>query len=191
MDDRVLFEKIKIGDEKAFERLFRKYYSSLLRFSWGFVKSEAIAEEIIQEIFTKIWERRKTLTINRSLKSYLFRAVQNESLDYLKHQKIVREWDQEKKAMHKEKPKADLLNKDLHYKLLLAEVEKAIKSLPERRRLIFILSRYQDMTYKEIAELLDISVNTVETQISRALTTLRDNFSHLLVLSLAVTTLAT
>lgn len=190
MNDQVLFQKIKSGDEEAFEIIFRKYYKSLIRFSWGIVKSEAIAEEIVQEIFTNVWEERQRLIIKRSLKSYLFQASKNKSLDYLKHQKIVREWSQEKKALHMDKPRQNKLNNDLHHKILLAEVEEAIKSLPQRRRLIFILSRYQDMTYKEIAEFLDISVNTVETQISRALKTLRNNFSDLLILLIGIISLS-
>lgn len=179
MSDELLFKKIKKGDEGAFEKLFRRYYKPLMRFIWGYVKSEAIAEELVQELFARIWEKRTALTIRSSIKSYLYSAGRNMSLDYLKHQEVVQEWANEKKALHMDKPHDTKIDKTLHNKMLLEEVEKAIISLPERRRLIFILSRYEDMTYKEIAEFLEISVNTVETQMGRALATLRERFSSL------------
>lgn len=180
MDDKLLFTKIKRGNEGAFEKLFRRYYKNLIRFAWGYVESEAIAEEIVQELFTKIWEKRNELEITTSVKSYLFSASRNMSIDYLKHREVVQDWENDKRATYMDKPHERKLSEDVHNKIMLEEVEDAIKSLPERRRLIFILSRYQDMTYKEIAQLLDISVNTVETQIVRALAALRNKFSTVL-----------
>ncbi|MFH5834309.1 RNA polymerase sigma-70 factor [Halalkalibaculum sp. DA384] len=183
MRDQQLFQQVKAGDPEAFETLFRSYYDRLIKFVWGYVKSEAIAEEIIQELFTKIWEEGESIEINRSVKNYLYTSARNMSLDYLKHKKVVQNWEQEKQALRKEKPMTSDLEKNLHQKFVLEEVEKAIQSLPKRRRMIFILSRYEGMTYREIAEFLDISVNTVETQISRALNSLRDRFQHLLTLA--------
>ncbi|MFH5833829.1 RNA polymerase sigma-70 factor [Halalkalibaculum sp. DA3122] len=181
MSDKLLFEKVKDGDEEAFEELFDKYYEPLVRFVWGYVKSEAIAEEIVQELFLKVWRISTTLTIQTSIKSYLYRAGRNMSLNHLKHRDTEQEWEEEKKALHKNQPRESKLDRNLHYKMLLKEVEQAIQDLPERRRLIFVLSRHQDMTYKEIADFLDISENTVDTQIRRALATLRERFSELLV----------
>lgn len=181
MSDQLLFKKTKNGDEKAFEALFDKYYEPLVRFIWGYVKSEAIAEEIVQELFLKLWRKRTALTIQSSIKSYLYSAGRNMSLNYLKHQDIEQEWEHEKKALHENQSQDPKLDDNIHYKMLLRKVEEAIQDLPERRRLIFILSRHQDMTYKEIADFLDISENTVDTQIRRVLATLRERFSGLLI----------
>lgn len=181
MSDNLLFKKIKHGDEEAFEELFDKYYEPLVRFVWGYVRSEAIAEEIVQELFMKVWKSSASLTIQSSVKSYLYSAGRNMSLNYLKHQEIKYEWENEKKALHEDQPKVSQLDNSLHNKMMLEKVEEAIQSLPERRRLIFILSRHQDMTYKEIADFLDISENTVDTQIRRVLATLRNRFSDLLM----------
>lgn len=175
MDDQILFDRIKKGDEVAFEKLFRKYYENLRRFIWGYVKSEAVAEELIQEVFLKIWKNREHLKINRSVSAYLFRSARNMSIDYVRHANVEQSWADEKQALDQlnDRPSID---KQLNDKLILDEVKKAIQALPERRREIFILSRYEGLSYKEIADLLDISVSTVETQISRSLKKLRDLF---------------
>lgn len=180
MTEKELLEKINEGNIKAFEELFRLYYDRLLKFIWGYVNSEAIAEELVQELFTRIWEKKEGLHIEVSLRTYLFQSARNISIDYLRHQKVERSWEDEKKALHMNKSFSNGVDKKLHNKMLLDEIEKAIKSLPERRRLVFILSRFNDMSHKEIAEFMDISVYTVETQIGRALHTLRKRFSHLL-----------
>ncbi|MDR8391056.1 RNA polymerase sigma-70 factor [Aliifodinibius sp. S!AR15-10] len=185
MSDKLLFRKIKNGDEEAFEELFNKYYEPLVRFVWGYVKSEAIAEEIVQELFMKVWNISSTLTIQRSVKSYIYSAGRNMSLNYLKHQNTQQEWEKEKKALHENRPLEAKLDDSLHNKMMLEKVEEAIQNLPERRRLIFILSRHKDMTYKEIADFLDISENTVDTQIRRVLASLRERFSDLLIYLLA------
>lgn len=181
MSDELLFKKISKGDEEAFEELFNKYYEPLVRFVWGYVKSEAIAEEIVQELFLKVWRISTSLKIQTSIKSYLYSAGRNMSLNYVKHQDTEQEWEKERKALYENQQKEPKLDDDIHYKMLLTEVEEAIQELPERRRLIFVLSRHQDMTYKEIADFLDISENTVDTQIRRVLAILRERFSDLLV----------
>lgn len=191
MSEKLLLKKVQNGrDAEAFEQLFRLYYDRLLRFIWGYVKSEAVAEELVQELFTKIWEKNGTLHIHNSVRTYLYSSARNMSIDYLRHQEVVRDWEDEKKALHMDNPLSTKIDRNLHNKMLLKEVERAIRSLPEKRRLVFILSRYEDMTYKEIAEFLDISVNTVETQISRVLNVLRQQFSHLLTFMLFIFSVA-
>lgn len=179
-DDRQLVERVCDGDKEAFEKLFRKYYSGLQRFLWGYVKNEQIAEDLVQEVFVRIWENRHSLNPDEKIKTYIFKVGRNLAIDHTRHKKIVRKWEEEKKALHSFSDLEKKIDDKLHKKLMLKEVKKAIEELPERRRLVFILSRYQDMSYKEIAEQLDISVNTVDTQICRALKTLRDKFSSFL-----------
>ncbi len=178
--DKALVEQIKDHDEEAFEKLFRRYYSGLHRFLWGYVKNNQIAEDLVQEVFVRVWENRGTLNPNEKIKTYIYKVGRNLAIDHSRHKKVVREWEEEKKALHSVPVLEKKIDDRLHKKFMLTEVKKAIEDLPEKRRLVFILSRYEGMTYKEIAEKLDISVNTVDTQICRALKTLRDKFSSLL-----------
>lgn len=175
--DKVLVEKICKNDRQAFEKLFRKYYASLQRFLWGYVKNQQVAEDLVQESFVRIWENREDLNPDKKIKTYLYKIGRNLAIDHNRHKKIVREWEEEKKALHSFSSVDNTIDDKLHKKIMVTRVKEAIEDLPERRRLVFILSRYDGMTYKEIAEKLDISVNTVDTQICRALQTLRDKFS--------------
>jgi RNA polymerase sigma-70 factor (ECF subfamily) len=181
------FEKVKNGDRTAFEKLFREYYEGVHRFIWGYVQSKAVAKELAQDVFLSIWENREQITIQESVKAYLFRAARNKSIDWLRHKKVERKWEEEEKT-HLENKNTPDPSKRLHDKRMLKEVKKAIQNFPQRRREVFMLSRYEEMTYKEIAELLDISQSTVETHMSRALSTLREQFLPLLtLLAMAVT----
>lgn len=140
-----------------------------------YVRDEQIAEEIVQEVFINIWERRESLTITTSIKSYLFTAIRNRSFNYLKLQ------------LPKEQKKVDLdgvgfMEEDSREQEMIMDelkeyVHSAIESLPNKCRIIFNLSRNAGMTYKEIAEELDISVKTVENQIGLALKKLRENLN--------------
>ncbi|MDG5767647.1 RNA polymerase sigma-70 factor [Balneolales bacterium ANBcel1] len=170
--DRLLAEKIRRGDRKAFTDLYRAYFSELCCFAHRYVESPDIAEEMVQDVFMNIWNRRSEWHIGIHPAAYLYRSVRNRSLDYLKHRNVVLRW--EKTAMHEtaqSAPSPDLL---YEHDELADAVSKAIAKLPERRRTIFVLSRDHELTYREIAEVLDISVKTVETQMGRALKMLRD-----------------
>ncbi|MFH5831288.1 RNA polymerase sigma-70 factor [Halalkalibaculum sp. DA3122] len=172
-------EAIRNGNKQAFEKLFQTYYDDLHRFVWGYIKREDIAEELVQDVFVKVWKGRHKLDPNRKIKSLLYMIARNLAIDFLRHRSTVLEWENEKKALRKFSEHPDYLDDQLDKKMKLEHVQAAIEELPERRRLIFIMSRYNRMTYKEIAETLDISVNTVETQIVRALNTLREVLASL------------
>ncbi|SMO71202.1 RNA polymerase sigma factor [Fodinibius sediminis] len=178
--DKTLVEQIRNSNKEAFEKLFRRYYSGLHRFLWGYVQNSQVAEDMVQEVFVRVWENRGELNPNEKVKNYLYKVGRNLAIDHSRHKKIVREWEKEKKALHSYSSDKKRVDEKLHNKFMLKEVKKAIEELPSRRRLVFILSRYEGMTYKEIAKELDISVNTVDTQICRALQTLRDKFSSFL-----------
>ena len=172
-------EGIQQGDAAAFEALFRAYYDELYGFAWRYISVSEVAEDLVQGVFVRIWQRRRSWD-PRAVKSYLYGAVRNEALRYLKHEVVVRRWEEE---AHVEEPSpVRTPEQEFGHKELAEAVEGVIEQLPERRRLIFVLHRQHGLSYREIAELLDISPSTVETQISRALDALRRLLSAFVLL---------
>uniref|UniRef100_UPI0032180E84 RNA polymerase sigma-70 factor n=1 Tax=uncultured Draconibacterium sp. TaxID=1573823 RepID=UPI0032180E84 len=173
-EENNLFEKIQKGDEKAFEHLFKMYYSHLCAFATNIIEDEIAAEEIVQDFFVKLWEKRNKLTIEISVKRYLFRSVKNLCFNLIKHNNV--------KLQHAKQITAEAENTNYHDQFvevdLASKIEESIESLPEKRREIFRLSRQEGLKYREIAEKLKISVKTVEVQMGLALKTLRDKLKH-------------
>lgn len=170
-DEKELFGKLKNGDEKAFELLFHKYYGYLCVYASKIVNEDDAAEEIVQDFFVKLWEKKGLLTIETSVNNYLFRSVKNLCLNYLQHNKIKNSYAKKaaEKAEHSITENYDFPEPDLFEK-----IENCISSLPEKRQIIFRLSRQEGMKYHEIAEKLQISIKTVETQMGLAIKTLRE-----------------
>ena len=169
--------QIRLGHKNAFTELYRNYYVELCNFALRFVESPDISEEIVQDVFLNIWRRRKEWS-PQSPRSYLYKSVRNKALDLLKHRKVELKWEKVTKVreiQHIESP--EQLYEDVELNLA---VQKAIDQLPDRRKTIFLLSRDDELTYKEIATVLDLSVKTVETQMGRALKTLRQLLSNYL-----------
>jgi RNA polymerase sigma-19 factor, ECF subfamily len=158
-------------DEPAFEEVFKTHFKSLHAYACTIVKDEAEAEEIVQQVFFKLWERSENLSITGSVAAYLYRAVHNESLNYLKHLKVRSGYHLY--VAHSMKNQSDNASK----KVVAAELEKKIRDamneLPEQCRTIFQMSRFDEMKYREIADELDISVKTVENQMGKALKLMR------------------
>ncbi|HEX7583263.1 MAG TPA: RNA polymerase sigma-70 factor [Prolixibacteraceae bacterium] len=184
-EDRELYLKLKEGDERAFQTLFRKYYSAMCHFANQFLNDKELAEETVQDMFVKIWEKRQTLTIETSVKHYFFRSVRNHCLNQIQHEKIKKQYASRiLESAHQE------INTEQYYIEvdLIRRIENSIDSLPPKRQEIFRLSREQGMKYKEIAEALNISVKTVEAQMGLALKHLRnelkDYSNHLMTLLL-------
>ncbi|AHW59521.1 RNA polymerase sigma-70 factor, ECF subfamily [Draconibacterium orientale] len=169
-EENNLFINIQQGDEKAFEKLFKLYYGYLCNFATKIIADDVAAEEIVQEFFVKFWERRADLSVESSLKNYLFRSVKNLCLNYIKHNNI--------KLQHAQKVIAESetsnFNNDYIEVDLAADIAKSIEELPKKRREIFRLSREEGLKYREIAEKLNISIKTVEAQMSLAIKSLRD-----------------
>ncbi|MFH5831275.1 RNA polymerase sigma-70 factor [Halalkalibaculum sp. DA3122] len=171
-------EKIQRGDHQAFEKLFKEYYLSLTRFAWRYVKSKAIAEEIVQDVFADLWDNREDWRIDYSIRSYLYKTVKNESLNHLKHQKIEEKYAG-KWTDQKENPTIEF-DYELREEQIREAVKKAIDELPRRAKMTYKLHRHDGLTYHEIAEVMEISVKTVESQMTRTLKTLRERLSYLL-----------
>jgi RNA polymerase sigma-70 factor (ECF subfamily) len=167
-------------DEAAFEQVFKTHYKNLYAYAFSILKDEDEADETVQQVFFKLWERSEQLSISGPIAAYLYRAVHNESLNFLKHQNV--------KASHRlhvaysmknkaEQPQNKLAGKELEEKF-----REALNELPEQCRTVFQLSRFEDMKYKEIADKLDISVKTVENHMGKALKLLRTKLVDFLIL---------
>jgi RNA polymerase sigma-70 factor, ECF subfamily len=162
--------RIQRGDPVAHETLFRVYAPGLYAFLSRYVRSSAIAEDLVQDLFLAIWAHRESLHIDGSIRTYLFTAARNRALNHLKHEKIA---DRFRVAMLDRVDASDPSAPGESDFLAAMEVQTAIDRLPPRCRLIFTMSRQQDMTYNQIACELGISVKTVEVQMGRALKSLR------------------
>lgn len=168
--DHFLLRQIKSENNyKAFETIFNKYYDVLRTWSIYILSDETLAEEAIMDVFMKLWSARKKINIKTSLKSYLFTAVKNQSIDY--RRKSLHNYSS---SSSPEIP-SDVIQPDerMYLEELQNKIENAIDGLPEQCRNIFRMSRDEGMRYKEIAKKLNISVKTVETQIGRALIKLK------------------
>ena len=162
---------IQQGDESAFERLFRAFYPRLCAYSRSMLTDVDEAEEIVQTLFCRLWEQRATLEVTISVRAYLFRAVRNASLNQIKKVQIRDAY----KAMNLEAMNQNPEFQPDHATTddLRQRIERAIAELPEQCRLIFKMSRFEELKYKEIAESLGISIKTVENQMGKALKVLR------------------
>ena len=178
-EEAEILERIRNGDMDAFETIFRAYYQSLCLFSFRYLKRTDLAEEIVQDIFINIWDKRSSLQLETSLKSYLYRAVHNNSLKYLQHQRVV-----DKHARYLIDRKEQYFNEPVN-NLQVAEVtkllENAFASMPQKTREIFELSRNEGLKYQEIAEKFEISIKTVEAHMGTALKILRENLKEYLI----------
>lgn len=164
--------KIRGGDIRAFEKLFRYYYEPLCRYAVSFTKDTEVAEEIVQELFYMLWKEREHLCIH-SLKSYLYGAVRNNGLQYLKHLE-VRDKYREKLTRETVEGNYNLTPLDkLEYQELEERVARILETFPERRQRIFRMHRFEGKKYAEIARELSVSVKTVEAEISEVLKVLR------------------
>jgi RNA polymerase sigma-70 factor (ECF subfamily) len=176
-------ERIRAGDSIAFELLFRFYYPRLCQFTIRMVRDSAEAEQLVQDIFLNIWQMRESWSPQGPVRSYLYRAARNQALNYLKSHKL--DVDIEQPEVQAAAVAQFSLQEDYERKELLVAVQQAIELLPPRCRLVFVLHRQDGLTYSEIADVLDISTKTVETQIGRALKILRKILSPYLALLLA------
>lgn len=156
----------------SFEDLFRQNYADLCRYALKLTRNEQVAEEVVQEVFISFWERRHSIAITHSVKSYLLSSVRNRSINYLKLQ-LPKDNRKEDIDDHHIILTASGGASGMEYDELYQQVQQAIDQLPEKCKAIFILSREEGLTYKEIAEQLSLSLKTVENQMGIALKKMR------------------
>ena len=170
--DKVRLLALKQGDEQVFESVFHEYYVPLCIHARRYVVEPAIAEEVVQDMFFKMWERREGLVINTSLNSYLYKAVTNHSLNFLRYDKHLKKY-QEFVGFQTDNSQSESAHEVLMHSDLQRKLNKLVLQMPERRRMIFEMSRFEGLKYAEIADKLKISIKTVEGQMSKALEFMR------------------
>jgi RNA polymerase sigma-70 factor (ECF subfamily) len=168
-----ILEGIYIGDEETYIFLFREYYVSLCSYSRRYVGRKDVAEEIVSDTFLKIWEHRKTIRINTSVKAYLFHSVCNNSLNYLRKLKNDIHLEEYFRETLSENIAFEASEEEIEEQSLIMEnmdrrIEEAVSQLPEQQQKAFRLKRFEGRKTREIAELMGLSVKTIEMHLSKA-----------------------
>lgn len=173
-----LLLELKSGNKEAFSLLFRNYYKDLVLFAGNFLPNQTLCEDIVQSVFLKLWEGREVIKIERSLKSFLLRSVQNSCLDELRHVKIVRGHEGMMKDFHF----LEALDTEEYvlYSDLQQHLNDALNKLPPNCIEAFRLNRFEGFKYKEIAQRLNVSERTVEVRIGKAINLLRKHLKEFL-----------
>lgn len=185
-EDSVLFSE---GEQTGFQNIYNTNFEMLCHYADSILKDRFIAEDIVADCFVKFWEDRKTIQINSNVKSYLLRSVKNKCIDHLRKHLRNNELQIEDGLDFLDLKSTVSFFKEndpLEIKELELKIKKAIDDLPDACRNIFILNRFNGMKYKEIAKELDISVNTVEVQMGRALQKLRLSLNEYLYILLVL-----
>lgn len=182
-------EKIKQGDPAAFRDLFKCFYPKMMALACRFV-DEQIAKDLVQEVFTSYWEQ-KSLVEVENIQSLLYKCVQNNCLNYLKHQTIVEEYASRIRIaeariafLDEETDTNDVLKQVMEHDLR-EQIDLSVNKLPPKTAEAFRLCYYRDLSHKEIADMMNISVRTVETHVRNAVLFLRKDLKDLLVLLIA------
>jgi len=164
--DRFLINRLKSDDEQAFEVLFKKYYKLSYGYARYYLDDADACHDVVQDMFGHVWEKRKELNIDGSFKSYLYVAIKNSCLNLIKKQNLKRRVASEifDREHSPDDGYAVIFENEMKEKL-----NEIMEALPDQCRRIFILSRFEGLKHKEIAEKMGISYRTVETQIYRAL----------------------
>lgn len=158
-------------DDAAFEKLFKAHFKALHAYASIMLHHDSHAEEIVQNMFLKLWEKRDNLSIQVSLKAYLYKCVYNDCLNYLNHKKTELKFLNH--AAYTMKDQAGRTSEKLEMDELQGRLKEALNDLPEQCRTIFQMSRFEELKYREIADQLGLSVKTIENQMGKALKILR------------------
>jgi len=173
--DNDILELLPTNGEKAMSMVYEHYYQQLCIKAIRYVKDQKTAEDLVQDLFVDIWKKRENLNINTSLIGYLQRSIVNKSLNWIRSQRVqIEDIDSVKSTSDNTADAQDLIEKTE----LEEHITKVIDGLPEKCRLVFVMSRFDLLSYKEIGKKLDISTKTVENQISKALRILRSEMKN-------------
>lgn len=165
--DSEIIGRIRQGDKQEFEKLFRSSYVSLVKYAKTLIRDHDASEEIVQDLFFRLWQDRQNLRIESSLNGYLFRSVHNRALHYIEHQKVISRHAGEMIAGAE--LTSEPVTEAIYYHELQARVARVLERLPERCRMIFRMNRFEGLKYNEIADKLAVSLKTVEADMGKAL----------------------
>ncbi len=172
--------RLKAGEHGAYETIFKSWYEPLCAYACSMLRDMGEAEEMVQKTFYTLWDKRTEIDVQLSLKSYLYKAVHNHCLNRIKHGTIRAKYKSE--FLHINDEAHDSTNSRVEYSELHNEVSRAIEQLPAQCRKVFELSRVECLSYQEIADKLQISRNTVENHMAKALRLLRESLKDFLPL---------
>jgi len=169
--DSELFDLLKSGDETAFVEIYERYWTVLFLHARKILRNDSESEDIVQELFSALWLKKETITLNTSLSAYLYSAVRYKVFNAIEHKRIIANYAVSLQQFLKE---GELLTEETYREKELAKlIEQEIQALPPKMREVFELSRKQHLSYREIAEKLNITEHTVKSQVSNALKTLK------------------
>ena len=177
LDELLILKKIKGGDIKAFEELFRRYYFPLCCYAAGITGHVAGTMGVVEELFYVLWKERERLQIFQSVKSYLYRATRNQSLQYCEHEEVRNRYRETVLTTSNPEQSTDP-HQQMEYEELQKLINSTLEKLPERRMRIFKMHREEGKKYAEIALLLSLSVKTVEAEMTKTLRTLRKEIEN-------------
>jgi RNA polymerase sigma-70 factor (ECF subfamily) len=178
IDEKQLIQALQGDGKSAMQSIFNRYHALLCRVSYRIVNDKDEAQDVVQEVFIKLWRNRKELTITYSLEAYLKRAVVNTSLNLVERKRKFKSLDLD--PSHTETLSGEIVNEKHNLDELTVLVDHTINSLPVRTKAVFTLIRYEEMSYKEVAEILHISLKAVEKEMMKALRLLRKGLKDFL-----------
>lgn len=166
------------GDLNTFEMVFRDYYKPLVRYGTTFLKDSDEAEDVVQQVFVSMWEKRSQQDIHTSVRALLYKAVHNACLNRIKHRKVRMVYAEELKATQEQASQVDLVQANE----LDEKIQLAVANMPEQCAKIFKMSRFEQLRYQEIADQLGLSIKTIENQMGKALRIIREELKDYLPL---------
>jgi RNA polymerase sigma-70 factor, ECF subfamily len=179
-DDIGLMLLIRDDDSDAFGALLKSYWGPLVTYAARFLTDQSDAEDVVQETFIQVWKRRKEWVPSGSVSGYLYRITRNFALNALRQRQVRRRPEEALAEGTLEYAMPSAPDEDFDSAQLRHEIETAVAALPDRRREVFVLSRYHGLTHREIAQAMDISVQTVSNQMTAALASLRTSLARFL-----------
>ena len=185
-------ETLKRGEKKAFEKVYLEFFDVLYHLSLQYLEREDLAEEAVQDSFMKLWEVRETLNNTTNIKNFLYTITKNNCLNHLRNEKTILKHQQQLKFLEMQfnyEALDKLGDEVLRFDELQKRIEAAIEKLPEDVKQVFMMNRFEELKYREIAEKLEISPKTVEARISKALVSLRKDLKDYLFLIYLITDL--
>ena len=185
LGSKEILYKIKSGEETSFEKVYRYYYPRLIYFANQYLLDADASKNIVQDVFAELWDKRSSLSEDTNLNAWLFTVTKNKSLKSISHIKSQRNYDNYLKSRQLEvnfKSLSEFDTSDLVFDELQSQIKTAIEKLTPACRKVFEMSRFEDKKNKEIAEELNLSIKTVETQISKALRSLKADLKDYLPL---------